>query len=111
MVAETAWRRRRENEALREGGGLNQPRFVVEIARSVPAQDVGRAASYIAGRLGIDEARIRTLLGGRTVIHVYGEDSPDPRFESVEPNLEDVYFAAMAALPSMQSAVATEVEV
>ena len=35
------------------------------------------------------------LLGGRTVVHVYGETAPDG-FESAEPDLEDVYFSALA---------------
>ena len=38
------------------------------------------------------------LLAGRTVVHVYGEELPDDRFAPVEPNLEEVYFAAMAQL-------------
>jgi len=32
------------------------------------------------------------LVTGRPVIHVYHEGSPGPEFESVEPDLEDVYF-------------------
>jgi ABC-2 type transport system ATP-binding protein len=36
------------------------------------------------------------LLAGRTVVHVYGDSSPDPDFESVEPDLEDVYFSTMS---------------
>lgn len=35
------------------------------------------------------------LLGGRTVIHAYSEESL-PGFDSAEPDLEDVYFSAMA---------------
>ena len=35
------------------------------------------------------------LLGGRTVVHVYGEVAP-AGFELVQPDLEDVYFSAMA---------------
>lgn len=50
----------------RKVGGLNQRRFVVEIARPVPAGDVEQAAAYVARRLAIDEGRIRTLLNGRT---------------------------------------------
>ena len=38
------------------------------------------------------------LLAGRTVIHVYGDDLPDADFQPVEPDLEDVYFAAMEGL-------------
>jgi ABC-2 type transport system ATP-binding protein len=37
------------------------------------------------------------LLAGRTVVHVYDESSPGPEFESVQPDLEDVYFATMAS--------------
>jgi ABC-type multidrug transport system ATPase subunit len=36
------------------------------------------------------------LLGGRTVIHIYGEEDPGNGFEPVAPSLEDVYFATMA---------------
>ena len=36
------------------------------------------------------------LLAGRTVVHVYGEMSPGPEFEPVEPDLKDVYFSVMA---------------
>ena len=36
------------------------------------------------------------LLAGRTLVHVYAESSPGPEFESVEPDLEDVYFSVMA---------------
>lgn len=35
------------------------------------------------------------LLAGRTVIHVYSEHDPGSGFESVTPDLEDVYFTAM----------------
>jgi ABC-2 type transport system ATP-binding protein len=35
------------------------------------------------------------LLGGRTVVHVYSEEGP-AGFEMVQPDLEDVYFSAMA---------------
>jgi ABC-type multidrug transport system ATPase subunit len=35
------------------------------------------------------------LLGGRTVVHVYCEEEP-AGFEMVQPDLEDVYFTAMA---------------
>jgi len=36
------------------------------------------------------------LLAGRTVVHVYAEDSPGAAYEPVEPDLEDVYFSVMA---------------
>jgi len=36
------------------------------------------------------------LYAGKTVAHVYSESSPGPDFEEVKPDLEDVYFSAMA---------------
>jgi ABC-2 type transport system ATP-binding protein len=36
------------------------------------------------------------LLAGQTIAHVYAETSPGAGFETVEPDLKDVYFAVMA---------------
>jgi ABC-type multidrug transport system ATPase subunit len=36
------------------------------------------------------------LLAGRTVLHIYSETNPGSGFEPTEPDLEDVYFSAMA---------------
>ena len=36
------------------------------------------------------------LLAGRPVVHVYSDAEPGPGFELSEPDLEDVYFSAMA---------------
>jgi ABC-type multidrug transport system ATPase subunit len=36
------------------------------------------------------------LLAGRTIVHVYGDESPGAGFEPVEADLEDVYFSTMA---------------
>jgi len=36
------------------------------------------------------------LLGGRTVVHVCSDGAPGAGFEPTEPDLEDVYFSAMA---------------
>jgi len=36
------------------------------------------------------------LLGGRTVVHIHSESVPDAAFEPAVPDLEDVYFSAMA---------------
>ncbi|MDQ3349291.1 MAG: ABC transporter ATP-binding protein [Acidobacteriota bacterium] len=36
------------------------------------------------------------LLAGRTVVHVCSDTAPGPGFEPAEPDLEDVYFTAMA---------------
>ncbi len=35
------------------------------------------------------------LVAGRTVIHVFADDSPDGSFEPVEPDLKDVYFTTL----------------
>jgi ABC-2 type transport system ATP-binding protein len=36
------------------------------------------------------------LLSGRTVVHIYSEEVPGGDFKPVQPDLEDVYFTAMA---------------
>ena len=36
------------------------------------------------------------LLSGRTMVHVYSQELPGEGFEPVEPDLEDVYFSAVA---------------
>jgi ABC-type multidrug transport system ATPase subunit len=36
------------------------------------------------------------LLAGRTVVRTYSDTSPSPEFDAAEPDLEDVYFTAMA---------------
>jgi ABC-2 type transport system ATP-binding protein len=47
--------------------------------------------------LELEHAVISTkLLAGRTVAHVHSEDAPGRGFEPAEPDLEDVYFSAMA---------------
>ena len=35
------------------------------------------------------------LFVGKRIIHVYAEEQPDPSFEPMEANLEDVYFATL----------------
>jgi ABC-type multidrug transport system ATPase subunit len=39
-----------------------------------------------------------TLVGGRTLVHVYGDAPPDPTWEPVEPDLKDVYFTVMKGI-------------
>jgi ABC-2 type transport system ATP-binding protein len=36
------------------------------------------------------------LLAGRTLVRIHGDTAPGPGFEPAEPDLEDVYFSAMA---------------
>lgn len=45
------------------------------------------------------------LLAGRTVVHVYSEGSPDPGFDAVTPDLEDVYFSTIRQAGSSQAVV------
>ncbi len=51
-------------------------------------------AGYEAGHRVISTR----LLAGRTVIHVHSPERPDPSFDPVDADLEDVYFTAMAGL-------------
>ena len=48
------------------------------------------------------------LLAGKTVVRVYGKENPGNGFETVAPDLEDVYFATMAGhreeVPVMEAA-------
>jgi ABC-type multidrug transport system ATPase subunit len=45
-------------------------------------------------------AVISTMLsGGRTLVHVYADERPDPSFEPVEPDLKDVYFTVIRGIP------------
>ena len=39
-----------------------------------------------------------TLVGGRTLVHVYGDAPPDSTWEPVEPDLKDVYFTVMKGI-------------
>jgi ABC-type multidrug transport system ATPase subunit len=43
------------------------------------------------------------LLAGRTVVHVYGDSPPGGGFESVKPELADVYFSALKRHAGSQS--------
>ena len=72
-----------------------EPQRAVEALRGlVWRQVVARDALPTLER---EHAVISTkLLGGRTVAHVYADGSPAPAFEPVEPDLEDVYFCALA---------------
>jgi ABC-2 type transport system ATP-binding protein len=46
------------------------------------------------------------LMSGRTVAHVYADTSPGAAFEPVDPDLEDVYFAAMMGHTGRRGAAA-----
>jgi ABC-type multidrug transport system ATPase subunit len=46
-----------------------------------------------------------TLLGGRTVVHVYDDASPGASFEATEPDLTDVYFSTMSGHVGQRASV------
>jgi ABC-type multidrug transport system ATPase subunit len=61
----------------------------------------GKTWKRVIAKSGLDRLRkehnvISTRLsGGKTVVHVFGEQKPGPDFETVVPDLQDVYFAAL----------------
>ena len=82
---------------------INEGRILLE---SEPARAVADLRGRIWRRV-VSKSELATLereaaiistklLAGRTVVHVYGDESPGAGFEPLEPDLEDVYFAAMA---------------
>ena len=46
------------------------------------------------------------LFGGQTQIHVLADGPPEPGFEPVPPDLEDVYFSALSSLPQREERIA-----
>ena len=89
------------------------PRFaVIHEGRVLLEGEPGAAVARLAGRMWRrvverDElASLRSsapvvssrLQSGRTVVRAYSEAAPGPGFEAVEPELEDVYFTAVAGL-------------
>src|SRR5688572_8809214 len=45
------------------------------------------------------------LFGGQTQIHVLADEPPEPGFEPVAPDLEDVYFSALSSLPQREERI------
>ena len=82
---------------------INKGRILLE---AEPLQSVKELRGRIWRRV-IEKSSLRVLerehaiistklLSGRTLVHVYSEELPGKGFESVEPDLEDVYFSTMA---------------
>jgi ABC-2 type transport system ATP-binding protein len=61
--------------------------------RAVPKQELEAFQS----RFAVISTR---LVAGRTVIHVFSDERPDPTFEPVTTSLEDVYFSTLRAAQS-----------
>ena len=83
----------------------------------------GRPADYVAALAGrmwsraIDKAEAESirqhakvvstrLAAGHTIVRAYGETRPGPGFESVTPDLEDVYFCTIAGYLAPRAAAA-----
>jgi ABC-2 type transport system ATP-binding protein len=49
------------------------------------------------------------LLAGRTIAHVYADDSPGAEYEPVEPDMKDVYFSVMTGQHGGRAAARVEV--
>jgi ABC-type multidrug transport system ATPase subunit len=80
-----------KGQILREGVPLDA---VAELAGRIWRKVIDKSA---LPRIEREHNVISTkLLAGRTVVHVYAEQSPGVGFEAVEPDLEDVYFSTMA---------------
>jgi ABC-type multidrug transport system ATPase subunit len=83
---------------------------IIDRGRILLESEPARAVADLRGRLWrrvVSRSELETLerdaavistklFAGRTVVHVYGDESPGAGFEPAEPDLEDVYFAAMA---------------
>jgi len=81
-------------------------RAVAELRGRVWRRVVAKAELPLVER---DYAVISTkLLAGRTVVHVHADAEPGPGFEPAEPDLEDVYFSAMAGHAGRNAPAAAE---
>jgi len=70
------------------------PRHVIDDIRGmIWSKEVARGElAELAGQMMVISSR---LVAGRTVVHVYAEDRPAAGFESIEPDLKDVYFSTL----------------
>jgi len=58
--------------------------------------EVDRGDRDKLSRIHEDHMVISTrLAGGRTIVHVFSETDPGPRFEAADPDLQDVYFTTL----------------
>jgi ABC-2 type transport system ATP-binding protein len=85
---------------------------IIQGGRILLEGEPARAVDAVRGRIWrrqVDRAELpafehalpvisTTLVGGRTVIHVFGDAPPDPTFEPVEPDLKDVYFTVIRGI-------------
>jgi ABC-2 type transport system ATP-binding protein len=68
----------------------------------------GRVWSASVARADLEEAKKKfpvistRLIAGQTLIHVISDSAPSAKFESIEPTLEDAYFAAIGGFLDSQ---------
>jgi len=71
-------------------------RAIEEIRGKTWRLEVDRGDPGDLSRLHDDHMVISTrLAGGRTIVHLFSETDPGPRFEAVGPDLQDVYFTTL----------------
>jgi ABC-2 type transport system ATP-binding protein len=68
----------------------------------------GRVWSASVPRADLEDAKKKfpvistRLIAGQTLIHVISDSAPSAKFESIEPTLEDAYFAAIGGFLGSQ---------
>jgi ABC-type multidrug transport system ATPase subunit len=86
------------NMAIIAGGELlrqGQPLAAIEQVRGQTWKKI-IARDELDGYATEQQVISSRLFAGRMLIHVLADDRPDPSFEPVEPDLEDVYFTTLA---------------
>jgi ABC-2 type transport system ATP-binding protein len=94
---------------------------IIALGQVLLSGEPGEAMRALNGRvwrravptLAIDDYKKRftvlstRLVGGKSIVHVLGDNKPEEGFEAVAPDLEDVYFGQLRHQPALQSAPAT----
>jgi len=82
-----------QGRVLAEG----EPHQAIEAIRGKTWRlEADRGARNDLSRVYEDHMVISTrLAGGRTIVHVFSETKPGPRFEAADPDLQDVYFTTL----------------
>jgi ABC-type multidrug transport system ATPase subunit len=62
--------------------------------------------SAVAGYRASHDVIATRLFGGQTQIRVLSDGLPEPGFEPVAPDLEDVYFSVLSSLPRREERIA-----
>ena len=79
-------------------------RLIAELAGRLWRKTVPKSA--VEGYRASHDVIATRLFGGRTQVHVLADGPPGPGFEAAPPDLEDVYFSVLSALPRREEAIA-----